>query len=534
MMDLGTSLSALPRLLGRSPNGGQKPSKKVLQRSRRSMTPEETRLLSLAAIQGCISWAPDLLLPIDLARLAMVAPELGVVVEEVCRHQLRAAGCLHITNDMAQFVGCHQRLHRAQRQRAIVQPGSCASENYSVAVDSYGRLFVWGRPGWLEDSGDTDAQPKGMPILLPTQACTMNAAEGRRPAPKFVTAVASRHAILALSESGQLMYAQVRRARNGRAISVDLFPLSELQSVHVTNVSTRYGQAFAVTDQGQVFAWGLPTGDPDRQDLKCSLGFGEITTCLYPKLLPSFGPGATPIRFVATGACHTIFVSVFGEVYTVGNSDWGKLGLGAKTASQKQVLEPRKVYFDVHPKPKIVSAAAGMRHSLFLASSGEVWGCGHERHGQLANLSSKVAGLSDLPKPASASSSSTWAPLRLDRLPQFCTSVAAGVASSFFVTEFGSVYFCGTACGQSEPFGRPTMHNKAQPFKIPGLKRIVEVSVSMEMTRCKWEHATFQCQDGLLYAWGHSGHGELQANITKGYCNDVVHLDSWPMPLSGS
>jgi len=480
------------------------------------------RELTLTAIQCILTGAFEMLLVRELPFLAMACSGLETMVAGTCAQQLRLARARLAVTGEARFVRCERQLHRVRRQSSALLPASTAAENYSAVVDAHGKLFVWGRPGWLEDRGRDPQDPKWPPITWPKQALVpIDTVGSRPPTPKFLAVVASRHAILALSGDGQLHFAQVVRSASGYAKTIDVHALSEVKGKRMVNLSTRFGQAFAVSDSGEVFAWGLPSGDPERPHLKSSMGFGKIATCLRPTALPCFGPGRTPIRCVSTGVSHTLFVSIFGEVYSVGCSKHGKLGLGVRKDKETHILVPQKVHFSCHPSPVILAATAGLRHSLLMSNCGEVWGFGCNQEGQLAT-SRRLA-------------RTLWQPEQLDRLPSFITGLAAGIWSSFFVTDLGHVYYCGSSryLGlKNRCFGRPAGWDKAQPMKIPGLRRIVEVSVSMELSSGhKWEHALFKNERGSLFAWGHCGHSEFPATNGRSFQNEVVRIDYWPLPL---
>lgn len=472
-----------------------------------------------------------MLLVRELPFLVMVCSDLDTMVAEACAQQLHLARTRSVVTGEARFARLERQLHRVRRQSAALLPSSTAAENYSVAVDEHGKMFVWGRPGWLEERGRDPNDPKWPPISWPKQALMPVARNGRRPpTPKFLAAVASRHAILCLSTEGRLYFAQVVRSASGYAESIDVHVLSEVKEKRMVNLSTRFGQAFAVSDTGEVFAWGLPSGAPERPHLKCSMGFGKIATCLRPTALPCFGSGRTPIRCVSAGVTHTLFVSIFGEVYSVGCSRHGKLGLGVRKDLEKQVLVPRKVHFSSHPSPVILTAAAGLRHSLLMSISGEVWGFGCNDEGQLST-SKRSAGT------ASAVSSRTlWQPVQLDWLPFFVTGLAAGSWSSFFVTDLGDVYYCGSSIylgKKNRCFGRPGSWEKELLMKIPFLRRIVEVSISMELSSAhKWEHVLFKDEKGSLLGWGHCGHSEFPKLSGKDFQNEVVRIGYWPIPVN--
>jgi len=496
---------------------------------------------TLHALEGLVAWTPASLLPLELARLAVVAVPLRHAVGEACVHLLRRARFLLLAPGGGGILSNAERaLHRVQRLNHALHSNYVAAENYSAGIDLRGILFIWGRPGWLEPRMQTrEGEVMEWPSLLPTEAVpTTLCSESARP-PRITSVSASRHAVFALTEDGALLYTQVKRSSSYAIQEIELLPLKELEGVHVAQIATRFGQAFAVTNDGSVYAWGMKSGDPCQPAYTCSMGFGEISTLVHPTPLPCFGPGSTPIRFVTVGVSHTIFVSVFGEVYTVGRNEFSKLGLGKTCAHLEQVLSPQKVHFQSRPQPVIVAAAAGARHTLLLAGSGEVWGCGLGKMGILPT------------RHALDTESVAWTPKPLDRLPCFCTSVAAGIALSLFVGECGEVYFTGQARQTCHPFNRPPDADPGIPYRIPGLRHIEQVSVSMELSYFQWEHVLFARHDGGLYGWGHMAHGEFPARVSgrtwrcqrgctcssdrrcpnrTGFCNEPQLIHGWPVP----
>jgi alpha-tubulin suppressor-like RCC1 family protein len=202
---------------------------------------------------------------------------------------------------------------------------------------------------------------------------------GRRT--QLLSVAVSRHAVLALNAEGMLLYAQVKRGCLSTPGIVELRPLTELEGMQFREIATRFGQAFAINDAGEVYAWGMRSGDSTRQDLACSMGFGDVRTQLTPAPLPAFGPGRARIWQVACGITHTLFLSIEGEVFGVGRNDYGKLGMGH---ARLHVLHPDKMERSTTAPPVPVrGVAAGAQHSLVVAANGSVWGCGAAQQGSL-------------------------------------------------------------------------------------------------------------------------------------------------------
>jgi len=520
-------------------------------------TPRSKPLSALAAqaLDGVIMWRPDFFEPVELALMAPVTSCLRTSITQSSTFMLRAVMSQPMTTigESKCFVYAERALHRADRQRHASTSMVVAAENYSAAIDRHGRLVIWGRPGWLEQNiAQLDASSLFPPLFL--MASKAGAGKGKglgggktfAPLDGMTSVTASRHAVFALTSEGHVMYAvTVRHPVSLQVKAIEMRPLKELTGIKVTQIATRYGQAYAVASNGSVYGWGIKSGDLNRPEHSCSMGFGDINTQLHPRQIPGFGSsiGCTPIRSVATGFVHAIFVSVFGEAYTLGQSKDGRLGIteadmdaASHQAYPGHIVKPAKVTFVGRPAPYIIAAAAGGHHSLFLASNGEVWGCGSARLGAL---------------PITTHETAIMQPRPLDKLACFCTSIAAGFSCSFFVGECGRGWFAGKARQTETPFQRPLDHRRGVPWQIPDLKQVVQVSVSMELSLYQWEHVLFARRDGSLFGWGHAGHGEFSTTLnehstndsatsslrpgivvdnnraTQNFCNEVLPISKW-------
>jgi alpha-tubulin suppressor-like RCC1 family protein len=82
------------------------------------------------------------------------------------------------------------------------------------------------------------------------------------------------------------------------------------------------------------------------------------------------------IRQVACGQGFTLFVTKQGQVYSSGVGRYGQLGLGALKQAEGITL------IDSIPE-RVVTCAAGDRHSLFVTEQGHVYSCGYGKRGEL-------------------------------------------------------------------------------------------------------------------------------------------------------
>jgi alpha-tubulin suppressor-like RCC1 family protein len=89
-------------------------------------------------------------------------------------------------------------------------------------------------------------------------------------------------------------------------------------------------------------------------------------------------PGLSNIIDFAAGLYHTIFLDSSGNVWTCGNNNYGQLGRAVATGSETVVNLSQ-----VTALSNIVAIAAGRYCSSFLDSSGKVWTCGDNFAGQL-------------------------------------------------------------------------------------------------------------------------------------------------------
>ncbi|KAA8911557.1 regulator of chromosome condensation 1/beta-lactamase-inhibitor protein II [Sphaerosporella brunnea] len=247
----------------------------------------------------------------------------------------------------------------------------------------------------------------------------------------------------------------------------------------------------------------VPTDFPANSPPKCIVAGGNHTLVLFPcgRLfatgLNNYGQcGISPAtahkfdtfhevpapppedggtwELVSAGWEFSVLVSTTGKIYVCGFGGKGELGLGAQSTTITDLQAISKFTTE-----KIVQIASGMAHTLVVLSSGEVWGWGTARKGQLGVLS-----------PAEKM-------LTTPRRIQIDFPVARAVCGrefSFVVDHTGERH---CMLGVNGRFGLLEQTPKAGELR--GYKRV----------GAAWGSVLVLMADGSLVAWGRDDRGQL-------------------------
>jgi alpha-tubulin suppressor-like RCC1 family protein len=207
----------------------------------------------------------------------------------------------------------------------------CAGACTAFAIGEAGELFSWGR-GEGRRLGHGDEQDQPSPKLV----------EALRGVRMSDVSTGAWHA-LALSEDG-LVYAwddnTDRAILSNPRVKRELLPkpIKALQDVRAGSVAVSSVQNFAVTDTGELWAWGS-----DGPGLT-PLGYGEQEPCALPKPIESLR--GIKVDAVAAEHCHVLALADDGSVYAWGNAGAatsGELGLGPSVSvARMPVLTPQR------------------------------------------------------------------------------------------------------------------------------------------------------------------------------------------------
>ena len=198
------------------------------------------------------------------------------------------------------------------------------------------------------------------------------------------------------------------------------------------------------------------------------------------------------VQAVACGLRHTVFLDSSGGVFACGSGKKGQLGVGAKDGGK--CVKPLKVPI---PSAAARQICAGQHFTLCLTVDGRIFGFGDNKRGQLPSSGPVGDGASLRPTPV---------PIDVGPLDSPIARLVAGWTHAAAVLEDGRV----ATWGRNDYFqlGRPD--SQADNF-VRG-SRIVSLSSGSE-------HCLAKEESGLLVSWGWNEHG----NCGNGDTRNVAH-----------
>ncbi|TYQ15856.1 UNVERIFIED_CONTAM: alpha-tubulin suppressor-like RCC1 family protein [Acetivibrio alkalicellulosi] len=189
---------------------------------------------------------------------------------------------------------------------------------------------------------------------------------------------------------------------------------------------------------------------------------------------------------VECGQFHTIALKYDGTVWTWGDNNYGKLGIGEGLNK----TEPA----NVNSLEKVVVVSAGKDHSMALKEDGTVWTWGRNNNGQLGD----------------GTNISKNRPVMVKGLTGV-KDIRAGSDFSVALKTDGTVWIWGN--NSNGQLGDGTTINRSTPIEVNGLNGV-------EMIAAGQDHVLILKDDKTVWAWGASlfgqvGNGTLELNTLE-------------------
>jgi alpha-tubulin suppressor-like RCC1 family protein len=225
--------------------------------------------------------------------------------------------------------------------------------------------------------------------------------------------------------------------------------------------------------------------DEDRKVYSCGqnsygeLGHGNRNDYDLPTKIDALN--GSNIVAISAGAYHSLFLDNLGNVYSCGDTEFGKLG---RVVDNNTI--PSQITETIDGS-NIVAISAGASHSLFLDDLGNVYSCGYGSSGELGHENEYDCNL----------------PTKIDTLNgSNIVAISGGEAHSLFLDDLGNVYSCGY--GGSGQLGHENEYDCNLPTKIDALNGSNIVAISAGAY-----HSLFLDNLGNVYSCGDNIGGQL-------------------------
>jgi alpha-tubulin suppressor-like RCC1 family protein len=238
-----------------------------------------------------------------------------------------------------------------------------AGRNFSLALDSNGRVWGWGennasQTGNGKVGGDIPFNGASLlnGVFLPGPAAIP-------PEIQIVDIAAANDYGLALTSQGVIWGWGLNRSGVPSSNVPGALDVGLVNGVRPVSIAAAYEQAMFIADDGSAWEWG-----------NGSLHAGRV--------LLEVPPGLAFVGF-AGGERHRLYLMSDGTVHASGQEEFGALGNGQ--AGLNVVRSFVRTLRIGPPNTRAIAIAAGERHSLAILSDGSVVGWGANSPGQLGD-----------------------------------------------------------------------------------------------------------------------------------------------------
>jgi alpha-tubulin suppressor-like RCC1 family protein len=295
---------------------------------------------------------------------------------------------------------------------------------------------------------------------------------------------------VALSEAGQVFAWGHPPVAYGHGFSKEQPPvptvMEELRDHRVRQIAIGENHCAAITEDGALFTWQICEDEPAPWDPVPELGYGRAVDG-YGVPHRVFALEGVRIASVAVGAGFTVGVTEAGAVYSFGTNR-GCLGHG-KDNSRGGVLLPKRI--EALDGVPVATVAAGASHVLALTTRGHVYSWGDE------NAPRPVCGRgSGGDEGGERGAEDHYRPQLITALlGERVRSIVACSNASCAVTDAGGLYTWGVDC--KGHLGQGRVAQQDSPKLVLALDGIHVVGVSIYT-----KHMLALAADGSVYPFG--------------------------------
>tara|TARA_R110000868_G_scaffold158036_3_gene385776 strand:- start:23506 stop:25305 length:1800 start_codon:yes stop_codon:yes gene_type:complete len=169
---------------------------------------------------------------------------------------------------------------------------------------------------------------------------------------------------------------------NTQRILAEMTQPDSLRSEAFRGVAAGTAHTVVLTTSGRIFT----CGDNDYGQLGRTSN--ENTRCILAEMTPPNSLRGEAICAVNAGAFHTVVLTTSGRVFTCGHNDHGQLGR-TSSAHTRCILAEMTPPYSLLSGEAICAVAAGSYHTVVLTTSGRVFTCGKNNFGQLGRTSNE-------------------------------------------------------------------------------------------------------------------------------------------------
>lgn len=295
--------------------------------------------------------------------------------------------------------------------------------------------------------------------------------------------------------------------------------LTALKDEDVVHISAGETHTLAISRSGSIFSWG--SGDYGK------LGHGDTATVFAPKLIDELKH--VKVRLCSAGSFHSLAISQQGQLFAWGGGSYGKLGHG-DNINQIIPREVDKIESVIALKATTFhSAIVTSVSNMYLCGYGGNGRLGNGSSASV-NVFSLLRNLKNEIMVESAKVEAVTAKGEITLMDVMQTreivSAALGGFHSIIVTDQGLIYAFGDGrCGQlginMEGLKRNEKREKLEPKLVPGLTNAKAVASGTN-------HTLSISKDGKIWSWGRGqggvlGHGDVTDQVEPRMLRTLSH-----------